>query len=286
MNRLANRLCLALDNVGSLDEIRALLVSMKGLVGIVKINSAFTLYHKAVVDLIHELEFAVWVDIKCKDVPRTVASHVLALRQLGVEYVTVHLDGGSKMIQAAVKAATEETPDNLPAITVIGVTVLTSLSDEMLNSELGTPGSVEEQVVRLARLGYNNGVNHIVCAPIESNGIHNSVSPEIKTITPGIRFRNSDVQDQNAARVTTPSDAICKFKAYVIVMGTELINGGAEAAQRALDEIAAASQSSDEEWGTVVNMHGEDSQLLGTATLEPEALPTIPGGIKPRPTVG
>src|SRR5207248_75168 len=87
----------------------------------------------------------VWLDLKLYDIPNTVARAVESASTLGVRMLTIHLSGGSEMIRAATAARAND-------LLVLGVTVLTSSTEQTLR-EIGITDGVEEQVLRLARLG-------------------------------------------------------------------------------------------------------------------------------------
>ncbi len=243
MHKLADRLVFALDKPGTFKNASAKMRALRGLVGIVKINSAFTRWHKKIVSRIHALGFDCWVDLKFHDVPRTVEEHILALRELGVKYCTIHLCGGAEMIKLALDAATRELRDPndenklLAPITIIGVTLLTSINDAALAEQLTIYRDAKGLVRAWAKLGKEHAVTHFVCSPNEAEMLREELGEEAIIITPGVRFAGSDVQDQK--RVATPGNAT-RWGANKLVMGTELINGGAKAAKQALAEVEEA----------------------------------------------
>ena len=87
----------------------------------------------------------VWLDLKLYDIPNTVARAVESANTLGVQMLTIHLSGGNEMIRAATAARAND-------MLVLGVTVLTSATEQTLR-EIGITDTVEDQVIRLARLG-------------------------------------------------------------------------------------------------------------------------------------
>lgn len=224
------RLCLALDNPGTLSNATEIMHKLRGKVGVVKLNSGFVEHHGMIVNTAASSDYRVWVDLKIHDIPETVRTTVGVLRRLYVQYVTIHLWGGSKMIEAAVEAAGDE-------VKVLGITVLTSISQEMFNNELSVPGTIEEQVIHLATLGKKHGVHGVVCSPLEVQAVRGACGNDFIIVTPGVRFPDADQHDQQ--RIATPGDAI-RSGSNLIVMGRPLIQGGVEAAERALAEIEAA----------------------------------------------
>lgn len=230
MLQVAKRLCLALDNPGTPWQTIEILEGLRGTVGVVKLNSGFVEHHQYIVVNAASRGYDVWVDLKSHDIPETVKSTVTALEKIGAKYVTIHLSGGSKMIEAAVEAAGDY-------VKVLGITVLTSLNQEIFNTELQIPGTIEEHVIHLATLGAKHGVHGVVCSPLEVQAVRKACGPELILVTPGIRFADTDRQDQQ--RVATPGSAI-RSGSDMIVMGRPLIQGGVAAAERALAEIEAA----------------------------------------------
>src|SRR5207244_455911 len=96
----------------------------------------------------------VWLDLKLYDIPNTVARAVESAGRLGVQMLTIHLSGGSEMVQAATAAR----PNNM---LLLGVTVLTSATEQTLR-EIGITDRVDDQVLRLARLGVEAGIDGVV----------------------------------------------------------------------------------------------------------------------------
>ena len=171
----------------------------------------------------------VFLDLKLHDIPNTVGSAVKSAVDLGADMMTIHLSGGEEMIRAAVDAGENRT-------TILGVTVLTSQTDETLNS-VGIKEPVEAQVVRLARLGVECGVGGLVASPLEAAVLRRQIPPKIRIVTPGIRPRWAAAGDQK--RVTTPREALEAGADYLVV-GRPIIADPdpAGAVQRLLAEIA------------------------------------------------
>ena len=103
-----------------------------------------------IVRALHDLGGRVFLDLKLHDIPNTVGRAVESAGSLGVEMLTIHLSGGRAMVEAAVRAAA-------PEMLLLGVTVLTS-ADEATLRETGVDSSMEEQVLRLAKLGTESGI--------------------------------------------------------------------------------------------------------------------------------
>jgi orotidine-5'-phosphate decarboxylase len=140
----------------------------------------------------------VWLDLKLYDIPNTVARAVESASTLGVQMLTIHLSGGSEMIRAATAARANE-------ILLLGVTVLTSATEQTLR-EVGITDNVEDQVLRLARLGVEAGIDGIVASPHEIKTLRREFADRIKIAVQGIRPSWAEPGDQK--RFMTPREAI------------------------------------------------------------------------------
>ena len=124
--------------------------------------------------------------------------------------VNVHALGGRKMMQAAKEALNEyEKPPLL-----IAVTVLTSMEQEDLN-EIGLSVSPEENVMRLARLAQDSGLDGVVCSAQEAIALRRVLGEGFCLVTPGIRPKGSASNDQK--RIMTPSQAIKAGASYLVI---------------------------------------------------------------------
>ena len=172
------------------------------------------------------LGLPVFLDLKLHDIPNTVGKAVAALAPLNPAILTVHAAGGSAMLAAAKAAAPAGTK-------VVAVTVLTSLDATDL-ADAGVASSPSDQVVRLAMLARDSGVDGIVCSGAEV-AIVRGLWPEGLIVVPGVRPAGGDVADQK--RVVTPRQAI-DDGASVIVIGRPIT--GAPDPARAIMDIEAS----------------------------------------------
>ena len=124
-----------------------------------------------------------FLDVKFHDIPSTVAKACQAAANLGVWMVNVHTLGGLTMLKAA-RQAIDELPGHKPLL--IGVTILTSLGEKDL-SQIGLSGSIEENVLRLAQLAKQAGLDGIVCSAQEATLLRPQVGDNFCLVTPGIR---------------------------------------------------------------------------------------------------
>ncbi len=167
-----------------------------------------------------------FLDLKLHDIPNTVAGAASSVARLKPRYLTVHASGGADMVRAAVEAA--------PDVTIAAVTVLTSISADVLTS-VGLSGPPLDAVRRLAALAVGAGAGALVCSPMEVAAVRAEVGPHVVLITPGVRPLGADAQDQ--ARVATPAQALADG-ADLLVIGRP-ITGAADPGAAAA-EIAAA----------------------------------------------
>jgi orotidine-5'-phosphate decarboxylase len=140
----------------------------------------------------------VWLDIKLHDIPNTVARAVESASHLGVHMLTIHLSGGSEMIRAATTARANN-------ILLLGVTVLTSATEQTLR-EIGIADKVDDQVLRLARLGVEANIDGLVASPHEIRTLRGEFGDKIKIAVQGIRPTWAEPDDQK--RFMTPREAI------------------------------------------------------------------------------
>jgi len=164
----------------------------------------------------------VFLDLKLHDIPNTVAGAARSVAPLRPRYLTVHASGGADMVRAAVEAA--------PDVTIAAVTVLTSLSAQVLDA-VGLAGPPLDAVRRLAALAVGAGAGALVCSPQEVAAVRAEVGPGVVLITPGVRPVGADVGDQ--ARVATPQQAIADG-ADLLVIGRPITGApdpGAAAAE-------------------------------------------------------
>ena len=172
-------------------------------------SQLFTSSGPKIVKEFSNLGFDIFLDLKFHDIPNTVYEAVKSSADLGVWMVNVHASGGREMLDAAKKAL--DGYKNPPLL--IGVTLLTSLSEESL-IDIGLTG-LPEQVLRLASLAKEVGLNGVVCAPSDITSIKNKFGKEFLTVTPGIRPSKSNLNDQR--RVATPSEAIESGSDFIVI---------------------------------------------------------------------
>jgi orotidine-5'-phosphate decarboxylase len=155
--------------------------------------------------------FDVFLDLKFHDIPNTVAQACRAAAELGVWMMNVHAQGGRKMMTAA-RAALDDVGDRRPLL--IAVTILTSLGAEDI-AEVGLSGAPADNVLRLATLTRDCGLDGVVCSPLEAATLHRALGAQFRLFTPGVRPAGSAQDDQR--RVMTPTDAIAAGASYLVI---------------------------------------------------------------------
>jgi len=171
----------------------------------------------------------VFADVKFHDIPNTVAAASRELARLGAKIFNIHASGGEVMMREAAAAAHAVDPN----VKVIGVTVLTSIDDTLLDS-VGQRGPAGEQVVRLARLAKASGLDGVVCSAHEIGALRQACGKDFLLVTPGIRPAGADLADQR--RVMTPAQAFAAG-ADILVIGRPIT--GAKDPAAAARAIAA-----------------------------------------------
>ncbi|MEZ4223764.1 MAG: orotidine-5'-phosphate decarboxylase [Polyangiaceae bacterium] len=228
------RLAFALDYPG-LEQARRGAIEVAPHAGVLKVG--LELFIRAGADAVNlgrEHGARVFLDLKLHDIPETVARAVDSALELGVSYLTVHAQGGTRMLSEAAKrtAGTE--------LTLLAVTVLTSLDDADLQS-LGVTASSSDHALRLARLAYDAGVRGFVCSSAEVGRLREALGTDALFVTPGIRPENAAAGDQK--RVGTPRQAIAAG-ADILVVGRPIrdAESPATAAAALQREIAEATR--------------------------------------------
>ena len=176
------------------------------------------LFTAAEAGLVRELVqrgFLVFLDLKFHDIPNTVAQACAAATRMGVWMIDVHAAGGAAMMRAARQAVTGTSAEmGRTAPLLVAVTVLTSLAAEDLLS-VGVAGSIDEQVLRLARLTQSSGLDGVVCSAHEAAALRAACGVRFTLVTPGIRPAGAALNDQ--ARVMTPAAALAAGADYLVI---------------------------------------------------------------------
>lgn len=212
------KVCLPLDGLNTIEEIKERVEELSPVVGLFKIGKeSFTRFGPEAVKVVHEAGANVFLDLKYHDIPNTVQGAADAATQLGVYMFNVHASGGKEMMVAAVKGAEEAAKKyGVTKPKVIAVTILTSIDQNIMNNELNIPGNVEEQVLRLATLTKESGLDGVVCSAADLYAIKDKLPEDFMFVTPGIKGPNTPAgADQK--RVFTPGNAIQDGSSILVV---------------------------------------------------------------------
>lgn len=181
----------------------------------------------------------VFLDLKLHDITETVERAVASVCALGVEYLTLHASGGTRMIELARQRVDREGASTR----LLAVTVLTSLDAADLR-EVGVRDSAQAQVGRLALLAKQAGAHGVVCSAEELRQVRALTGSHFLLCTPGIRPLGADPADQK--RVATPASAV-QDGADLLVVGRPIRDAAdpVQAARAIREEMRAAVRSSD-----------------------------------------
>lgn len=226
---MRERLIVALD-VDNLAQATELVHQLAGEVGMFKIGKQlFTHAGPQAVRQIQELGGEIFLDLKFHDIPNTVAKAAIEATRLGVKMFNVHASGSLEMMRTTVKEVKRVCrQQKLRKPIMLAVTVLTSLNQDDLE-RVGVERKVADQVVRLALLTKEAGMDGVVASPHEVADIREACGRRFVIVTPGIRPSDGNRNDQQ--RVMTPQEAIRGGVDYVVV-GRPIIE--------AKDPVAAA----------------------------------------------
>lgn len=230
------RLIVALD-VDTREKALTLVEKLKKDIKVFKIGSElFTSCGPGIVKDVKDKGCGVFLDLKFHDIPNTVAKSAAAAVRLGVLLFNVHALGGPDMMKKAASTVTEEARRlkiNKPKI--IAVTMLTSMGENNLK-KIGIDDNMEKQVLRLARLAKDSGMDGVVASPSEVELIREKTGKDFLVVTPGVRPSWAVKDDQK--RTATPKEAIASG-ANFIVIGRPIIEAPdpLSAARKVLEEI-------------------------------------------------
>lgn len=238
---ISRRIFVALD-VSSMPDALKLVHQVREYVGGFKVGleicTAFGV--PQVVEAISAAGGDVFLDLKFKDIPTTVARALRAVANSctdSVRMLTLHCDGGDAMLQSTVTSRHDLYWSGQPPL-LLGVTVLTSMNTDALH-RVGVAGALDEHVVRLAQLARHAGLDGVVASPHEVAAIKQACGVDFLTVTPGVRPTWAAAGDQQ--RVMTPADALLAGADYLVIgrpiTAAPIEQGGpVVAAQRIVEE--------------------------------------------------
>jgi len=217
-------LVIALD-ADSSSRAEALMQKLSGLPVVYKVGlELFLGVEKAWVKNLTSSGKRVFLDLKLHDIPNTVAQASVQAARLGVEFLSIHLAGGSRMFDEVERALTEALASRSVGLKpkILGISVLTSFSEEEWRAnvahlaQLPSVRPIEEAVLHFSDLARSHpGIHGMVCSPQEAASVK-ARNPELYLMVPGIRFEGQSSDDQS--RVMTPAQAR-RAGATAIVVG-------------------------------------------------------------------
>ena len=212
---MRERLILALD-VDDLERAKRTVRLLASAVGMFKVGKQlFTLAGPQAVKLIQEMGGEVFLDLKFHDIPTTVAKAAIEATRLGVKMFNVHASGSLEMMRLTVREIGRVCrQENLRKPIMLAVTVLTSLNKSDLE-KVGVDGEVEDQVIRLALLTKEAGMDGVVASPQEVAAIRAACGRRFIIVSPGVRPQKGKRNDQR--RIMTAEEAIRAGADYIVV---------------------------------------------------------------------
>ena len=237
-NNLAKKIIVALDVATEEEALRLTGQLPKSRVFKVGLE-LFTALGPPLFEKLRSQHKKVFLDLKLHDIPNTVAGAAKTGTRHGVYMMTLHTSGGKEMMERAADSAAEEAAKlGKEKPLLVGVTVLTSLKAEQLRT-VGVESETEEQVLRLAGLARESGLDGVVCSPKEIDLVKGECGQEFLVVAPGIRPAWAAAQDQK--RILTPAEAMRKGADYIVI-GRPIIKdpNPQNAFQKILQEINQA----------------------------------------------
>lgn len=235
--KIKEKIVLALD-VETLEDAKKLVDELSPHVGTFKVGlQLYSGFGNEIIDYIKSKNSNFFLDIKLMDIPNTVkkASENIVLR--GANFYNVHALGGLEMMkqskEGAYKAA--EKAGRKPPL-ILAVTVLTSISQDVLDNEIKINTNVKELAINLAKLAKLAGLDGVVASAHELKAIKEACGADFKVLCPGIRPLWSLKDDQK--RIATPKEAILNGADYIVIgRAVTCAPNKAEAMQKIYDEI-------------------------------------------------
>lgn len=158
--------------------------------------------------------FKVFLDLKFHDIPHQVRGAARSAALAGADLMSVHGLGSGPMLAACREGAEAAAEVRGDRPRLVAITVLTSMNQEALDS-IGVASPVAQEAARLAKLAQVNGIDGIVCSPMEAASMRELLGPDAWIVTPGVRPAGAELGDQS--RVATPADAINNGASHIVV---------------------------------------------------------------------
>lgn len=213
---IKEKIVLALD-VDTLEEAKSLILELKDYVGVFKVGlQIYTQNGNEIIDFMNKQGLEYFLDVKLMDIPNTVAKASENIVRRGASFFNVHTLGGAEMMKQCAKASKDtakELGQKEPLI--LGVTILTSISDEVLQKELEINKNASDFALKLAKLAKDSGLGGVVASAWEARKIKEVCGNNFKVLCPGIRPEWSLKNDQ--MRAATPRAAIQEGADFLVI---------------------------------------------------------------------
>ena len=213
---IKEKIVLALD-VDTPEQAKELITELKDYVGVFKVGlQMYTGNGYEIFNFMKEQNIKFFFDVKLHDIPNTVAKASENIIRNGASFYNMHTTGGEEMMRMAQEAArktAKELGKENPII--LGVTVLTSISEECLQNELKVPYKPKDYALNLALMAKKAGLDGVVASVWEAKKIKQVCGKDFKVLCPGIRPDWSNKNEQK--RIATPSVAIKEGADYLVI---------------------------------------------------------------------
>jgi len=234
--KIKEKIVLALD-VDNVEEAKRLIVELKDYVGVFKVGlQLYTGCGAEIIEFMNAQKAEYFFDVKLMDIPNTVAKASENIIRSGATFYNIHALGGYEMIKKSTTAAKATAKElGLKEPIILAVTVLTSISDDVLHNDFNIDKNAAEFALELAKLAKKGGVTGVVASVWEARKIKEACGKDFKVLCPGIRPEWSAKDDQK--RLATPTRAIEEGADYLVI---------GRAVTNAPDRVAAMQKIYDE----------------------------------------
>lgn len=213
---IKEKIVLALD-VDTLDEAKKLILELKDYVGVFKVGlQLYTQNGNEIIDFMREQGLEFFLDVKLLDIPNTAAKASENIVRRGASFFNIHTLGGSAMMKSCVESSkTVAREFGVKSPFILGVTVLTSISDEVLADEFEISHKASDFALKLAKLAKESGLDGVVASTWEARKIKEVCGKDFKVLCPGIRPEWSLKNDQK--RAATPKTALNEGADFLVI---------------------------------------------------------------------
>jgi len=210
-----NRIIVALDFSKKEDALR-IVDELEGLVNFYKIGlELFISEGPSIISLIKARNKKIFLDLKLHDIPETVYRATKSVLRYGIDMLTVHTTGGIDMMRRSAEAFKEIALEGNRQTKILGVTVLTSHDKKSLENLFNNSFDPETLACNLALKAKQAGLDGVIASGHEVRKIKEICGQSFMVVTPGIRFKNDNKNDQK--RTVTPHEAFSSGADYIVI---------------------------------------------------------------------